>query len=127
MFAQCNQWQCSSQQTATKKSRGLISAVIIKGNKSEEKMIYFDEKITTYQGNSILVLSLLKSQIMHAEEFVLIPKRMFISKNPTKEEIFDNPIYQEKATQLSLLQRSNPNFEQSSGKKMLTQALIDWS
>ena len=54
---------------------------------------------------------------MHAEEFVLIPKRMFISKNPTKEEIFDNPLYQQKATQLSLLQRSNPNFEQSSGKK----------
>ena len=42
---------------------------------------------------------------------------MFISRNPTKEEIFDNPIYQQKATQLSLLQRSNPNFEQSSGKK----------
>ena len=53
---------------------------------------------------------------MHAEEFVLIPKRMFLSKNPTKEEFFDNPIYQQKATQLSLLQRSNPNFEQSSGK-----------
>ena len=117
VFAQCNQWQCSSQQTVNKKSRGLISAVIIKGNKSEEKAIYFDEKITTYQGNSILVLSLLKSQIMHTEEFVLIPKRMFISKNPTKEEIFDNPIFQQKATQLSLLQRSNPNFEQSSGKK----------
>ena len=63
------------------------------------------------------MLPLLKSQIMHAEEFVLIPKRMFISKNPTKEEIFDNPIYQQKTTQLSLLQRSNPNFEQSSGKK----------
>ena len=47
----------------------------------------------------------------------LIPKRMFISKNPTKEEIFDNPIYQQKATQLSLLQRSNPKFEQSTGKK----------
>ena len=117
VFAQCNQWQCSSQQTVTKKSRGLISAVIIKGNKSEEKAIYFDEKITTYQGNSLLVLSLLKSQIMHTEEFVLIPKRMFISKNQIKEEIFDNPIYQQKATQLSLLQRSNPNFEQSSGKK----------
>ena len=58
VFAQCNQWQCSSQQTVTKKSRGLISAAIIKGNKSEEKAIYFDEKITTYQGNSILVLSL---------------------------------------------------------------------
>ena len=52
---------------------------------------------------------------MHAEEFVLIPKRLFISKNPAKEEIFDNPVYQQKATQLSLLQRSNPNFEQSSG------------
>ena len=54
---------------------------------------------------------------MHAEEFVFIPKRMFISKNPTKEEIFDNPMYQQKDTQLSLLQRCNPNFEQSSGKK----------
>ena len=54
---------------------------------------------------------------MHAEEFVLIPKRLFISKNPAKEEIFDNPVYQQKATQLSLLQRSNPNFEKSSGKK----------
>ena len=118
MFAQCNQWQCSSQQTVTKKSRGLISAVIIKVNKSEEKAIFFREKIKIYQGNRILVLPLLKSQIMHAEEFVLIPTRMFISKNPTKEEIFDNPLYQQKATQLSLLQRSNPNFEQSSGKKL---------
>ena len=54
---------------------------------------------------------------MHAEEFVLIPKRLFISKNAAKEEIFDNPVYQQKATQLSLLQRSNPNFEQSRGKK----------
>ena len=93
-----NVMQCSSQQTATKKSRGLISAAIIKGNKSKEKAIYFGEKIRTYQGNSILMLPLLKSQIMHAEEFVLIPNRMFISKNPTKEEIFDNPIYQQKAT-----------------------------
>ena len=118
VFAQCNQLQCSSQKTFTKKSRGLISAVIIKGNKSEEKAIYFSEKIRTYQGNSILVLPLLKSQIMHAEEFVLIPKRMFVSKNLPKEEIIDNPIYQQKATQLSLLQRSDPNFEQSSGKKL---------
>ena len=63
---------------------------------------------------------------MHAKEFVLIRKRRFISKNQTKEEIFDNPKYHQKATQLSLLQRSNPNFEQSSEKnyKMLTQALI---
>ena len=31
-----------------KKSRGLISAVLIKGNKSEEKAIYFIEKIRNY-------------------------------------------------------------------------------
>ena len=54
---------------------------------------------------------------MHAEEFVLIPKRMFISKNPTKEEIFDNPMYQQKATQLALLQKTNPNFERNNEKK----------
>ena len=67
------------------KSRGLISAFIIKGNKSKEKANYFGEKIRTYQGNRILVLFLLKSQIMHAEEFVLVAKRMLISKNPTKK------------------------------------------
>ena len=55
---------------------------------------------------------------MHAEEILLIPKRIFKSKNLTKEEIFDSPIFQQKATQLSLLQRSNPNFEQSSGKNL---------
>ena len=54
---------------------------------------------------------------MHAEEFVLIPKRMFISKSSTNEEIFDNPVYQQKATQLALLQRTNPNFEQNNEKK----------
>ena len=63
---------------------------------------------------------------MHAEEFVLIPKRMFISKNPIKEEIFDNPMYQQKATHLALLQRTNPNFEQTNEKKykMRTLTLI---
>ena len=54
---------------------------------------------------------------MHPEEFILIPKRMFISKNPTKEEIFDNPMYQHKATQLALLQRNNPNFDRNNAKK----------
>ena len=53
---------------------------------------------------------------MHAEEFVLIPKRMFISKNPTKDEIFENSTYQQKATQLAFLQRTNPNFEQNNAK-----------
>ena len=127
VFAQCNQWQCASQKTVIKKSRGLISAVIIKGNKSEEKAIYFDEKITTYQGNSILVLSLIKSQIMHTEEFVLIPKRMFISKNPTKEEIFDNPIYQKKPLSYRYYKDLIQILSRAMEKKMLTQALIDVS
>ena len=49
---------------------------------------------------------------MHAEEFVLIPKRMFVSKQPTRTEILDNPIYKQKVAQLSLLQRNNPtDFE----------------
>ena len=103
-----------------KKSRRFVSAVFIKGNKSEEKSTYLGEKIRTYQGHRILVLSLLRGQIMHADYFVLvlIPKRMFTSKNTTKEETFDNPIYQQKANQVSLLQRSNPKFDQSSGKKL---------
>ena len=65
---------------------------------------------------------------MHAEEFVLIPKRMFISKNPTKEEIFDNPMYQQKATQLALLQRTNHNFERNNEKKVQdADTNTDWS
>ena len=55
---------------------------------------------------------------MHAEEFVLIPKRVFISKNPTKEEVFDNPMYQQKATHLELLQRTDPNCEQNIEQKV---------
>ena len=43
---------------------------------------------------------------MHTEEFILIPKRLFISKQPAKSEILDNPIYQQKAAQLSLFQRN---------------------
>ena len=40
---------------------------------------------------------------MYAVEFVLIFKKMFVSKNLTKVEICGNPINQQKATQLSLL------------------------
>ena len=58
------------------------------------------------------MLPLLEEVAMHAEEFVLIPKRMFVSKQPTRTEILDNPIYKQKAAQLSLLQRNNPtDFE----------------
>ena len=43
---------------------------------------------------------------MHTEEFILIPKRLFISEQPVKSEILDKPIYQQKAAQLSLFQRN---------------------
>ena len=43
---------------------------------------------------------------MYTEEFILIPKRMFMSTQPAKSEIFDNPVYKQKATQLSLIQRN---------------------
>ena len=43
---------------------------------------------------------------MHTEEFILIPKQMFITKQPHKSEIFENPQYKNKAIQLSLMQRN---------------------
>ena len=45
-----------------------------------------------------------KKVIVNTEEFILIPKRMFTQ--PAKSEIFDNPVYKKKATQLSLIQRN---------------------
>ena len=58
------------------------------------------------------MLPLIEEVVMHAEEFVLIPKRIFVSKQTTRTEILDNPIYKQKAAQLSLLQRNNPtDFE----------------
>ena len=39
---------------------------------------------------------------MHTEEFILIPKRMFLSHQPVKKEILENPNYEQKAAQLSL-------------------------
>ena len=46
---------------------------------------------------------------MHSEEFILIPKRMFASHQPVKKEVLDNPLYKQKAAQLSLLQRNQSN------------------
>ena len=106
MFAQYDQWQCSSEQSVTLKSREIISTIIIKENKFVEKAKRFSQKTRTHSSVGIVVLYLFEGRIMHAEEFVLIPKRMFISKNPTTEEIFDNPRYQQKTFQLPLLQRT---------------------
>ena len=60
---------------------------------------------------------------MHAEEFISIPKKIFISRNPIKKEIFDNPIYRQKATQLAILQKTNPNMKQKMKKKCKLQFL----
>ena len=42
---------------------------------------------------------------MHAGEFILIPERMFMSKQPLKSEILDNSAYRNKAAQLTLMQK----------------------
>ena len=44
--------------------------------------------------------------IRHTEEIILIPKKMFMSTQPAKSEMIDNPVYKQKATQLSLIQRN---------------------
>ena len=59
------------------------------------------------------MLSVLEKTRMHAEEFVLIPKRMFMSKQPLKSEILDNPDYRNKAAQLTLMQRNMPSSDSS--------------
>ena len=46
---------------------------------------------------------------MHTEEFILIPKRMFASHQPLKKEVLNNPLYKQKAAQMSLLQRNQSN------------------
>ena len=50
---------------------------------------------------------------MHAEEFVLIPKQIFTSKQPLKSEILINPAYRNKAPQSTLMQTNMPNSEGS--------------
>ena len=67
------------------------------------------------------MLALLEELVMHAKEFVLIPRRMFVSKQPNRTETLDNPIYKQKAAQLSLLQRYNPtDFESKEGTEQET-------
>ena len=53
---------------------------------------------------------------MHTEEFVLIPKRIFIRKQPQKSEFIENPQYKNKAIQLSLMQRNKLINEEDVGK-----------
>ena len=73
------------------------------------------------------MLYLRKSQIIHAEEFVLVLKRMFISKNLTKKNfliiqyINKKPLsYRSYKDLIQILSRAVEKHY-----KMLTQALID--
>lgn len=45
---------------------------------------------------------------MNAEEFILIPKRMYLKDRPLAEQILENPKIQQKGMQLSMLQRTEP-------------------
>ena len=55
---------------------------------------------------------------MHTEEFILIPKRMFASHQPVEKEVLDNPLYKQKAAQLSRLQRDQSNSMEKPGKAL---------
>ena len=46
---------------------------------------------------------------MQAEEFVLIPKLLFMWKQPLKSKRLDNPAYRKKAAQLTLGQINLPS------------------
>ena len=65
------------------------------------------------------MLFVLEETLMHAEEFVLIPKRIFMSKQLLKSEILDNPAYRNNAARLTLMQRNMPSsadsFERTDG------------
>ena len=66
--------------------------------------------------------------IMYTEEFILIPKRMFMSTQPAKSEIFDNPAYKQKATQLSPIQRNmlqNPEKSEKEDGAVQTESSIN--
>ena len=58
-----------------------------------------------------------KEVIMYNEEFLLISKRMFMSTQPAKSEIFYNPVYKQKATQLSIIQRNRFEKPEKSEKE----------
>ena len=87
-------------------SQKIISKNLIQTNSFEGKEKNSWQRIRTVKNSWSFVLFVLVGIIMHTEEFILIPKRMFITKQPQKSEIFENPQYKNKAIQLSLMQRN---------------------
>ena len=61
---------------------------------------------------------------MHTEEFILIPKRMFLSHQPVKNEILENPNYEQKAAQLSLFQRNQSEKPQKDENPVETMSSV---
>ena len=61
---------------------------------------------------------------MHTEEFILIPKRIFLSHQPVKNEILENPNYEQKAAQLSLFQRNQSEKPQKEKKPVETMSSV---
>ena len=61
---------------------------------------------------------------MHTEEIILIPKRMFVSHQPVKNEILENPNYEQKAAQLSLFQRNQSEKPQEEEKPVETMSSV---
>ena len=61
---------------------------------------------------------------MHTEEFILIPKRMFLTHQPVKNEILENPNYEQKAAQLSLFQRNQSEKPQKEEKPVETMSSV---
>ena len=85
VFAQCIQWQYSSQQAVTRKPGGFISAVIIKENKSEKRYILAQKsELIKHYGSR----ALLKKQLMYAQEFVSIPHKNVYFKKCNQQRSF---------------------------------------
>ena len=53
---------------------------------------------------------------MHTEEFIAIPKQIFLRKQTQKIEIIENPRYENKSTQLLLKQQNKLTNEDNVGK-----------
>ena len=79
---------------------------IIQTNRFEGKEKNSWQRIRTVKNGWSFVLFVLDGIIMHTEEIILIPKHMFITKQPQKSENFENPQYKNTVIQLSLMQRN---------------------
>ena len=108
MLPQFYQWQRPHFQNFNRKSRKFIKKDLVETSKSERKEENFCQRIRAPKNGRFFVLRLSEHSIMHTEEFILIQKRMFITKQPVRSEILENSFYGNKAAQLTLMQRDTP-------------------